>query len=111
MNITNKVLTDVKGRMLEEIVLLEVNKVIPKNKEAFKFKFDAGGEYDMIIYDKSTNTCKLYEIKHNDRIDDNQFRFLVDKDKFELIESKYGIIVGKYVLYRGQNKKLRTLII
>lgn len=65
----------------------------------------------MIIYDKSSNTCKLYEIKYNDRIDDNQFRFLVDKDKYELIESKYGIIVGKYVLYRGQNKKLRTSII
>lgn len=32
-----------KGRMLEEIVLLEVNRVIPKNKEALKFKFDAGG--------------------------------------------------------------------
>lgn len=111
MNITNKVLTDVKGRMLEEIVLLEVNRVIPKNKEALKFKFDAGGEYDMIIYDKSTNTCKLYEIKHSDKIDDRQIRFLVDKDKYELIESKYGIIVGKYVLYRGQNKKLRTLII
>ena len=39
----DKVLTDVKGRMLEEIVLLEVNRVIPKNKEALKFKFDAGG--------------------------------------------------------------------
>ena len=48
MNITNKVLTDVKGRMLEEIVLLEVNRVIPKNKESLKFKFDAGG---IIWYD------------------------------------------------------------
>ena len=48
MNITNKVLTDVKWRMLEEIVLLEVNRVIPKNKEALKFKFDAGG---IIWYD------------------------------------------------------------
>ena len=107
--ITNKVLTDVKGRMLEEIVLLEVNKVIHKNKEAFKFKFDAGGEYDMIIYDKSTNTCKLYEIKHSDKIDDRQIRFLVDKDKCELIENKYGTIVGKYVLYRGQNKKIESI--
>ena len=107
--ITNKVLTDVKGRMLEEIVLLEVNRVIPKNKEALKFKFDAGGEYDMIIYDKSTNTCKLYEIKHSDKIDDRQIRFLVDKDKCELIENKYGTIVGKYVLYRGQNKKIESI--
>lgn len=107
--ITNKVLTDVKGRMLEEIVLLEVNKLIHKNKEAFKFKFDAGGEYDMIIYDKSTNTCKLYEIKHSDKIDDRQIRFLVDKDKCELIENKYGTIVGKYVLYRGQNKKIESI--
>lgn len=63
----------------------------------------------MIIYDKSSNTCKLYEIKHNDRIDDRQIRFLVDKDKCELIENKYGTIVGKYVLYRGQNKKIESI--
>ncbi len=64
---------------------------------------------NMIIYDKSTNTCKLYEIKHSDKIDDRQFRFLVDKDKCELIENKYGTIVGKYVLYIGQNKKIESI--
>ena len=73
------------------------------------YSVDAGGEYDMIIYDKSTNTCKLYEIKHSDKIDDRQIRFLVDKDKCELIENKYGTIVGKYVLYRGQNKKIESI--
>ena len=47
--ITGKILDDVKGRMLEDIVLLEVRKTAPSTMEAFKFKFDAGGEFDMVI--------------------------------------------------------------
>lgn len=52
--ITGKILDDVKGRMLEDIVLLEVRKTAPSTMEAFKFKFDAGGEFDMVIYDKTS---------------------------------------------------------
>ena len=50
--IASKILDDVKGRMLEDIVLLEVSKAVDKTQQVFKFKFDTGGEYDMVIYDK-----------------------------------------------------------
>ena len=54
-----------KGRMLEEMVLLEVNRVIPKNKEALKFKFDAGGTYDlsMLCYFKATKQKLNFKAK------------------------------------------------
>lgn len=104
--ITNKILEDVKGKMLEEIILLETIKSIGKNKKAFKFKFDNGGEYDMVIYDSDKNTCSIYEVKHSDKMVESQFRYLVDREKNELIEKKYGKIESKIVLYRGENKEL-----
>ena len=101
--IINKILEDVKGRMLEDIVLLEVNKSLNQSKQAFKFKFDLGGEFDMIIYDKECNNCEVYEIKHSDKINNKQYRHLMDQEKCELIEKKYGDIIKKIVLYRGKD--------
>ena len=37
-----------------------------------------------------------------DKIVDNQTRFLRDEDKCALVEHRFGIIKGKYVLYRGE---------
>lgn len=50
--------------MLEDIVLLEVNKAISKGKETFQYRFDLGGEFDMVIYDRDSHTCEIYEVKH-----------------------------------------------
>ena len=63
-----KILDDVKGRMLEDIVLLETYKAAPRSQLVFKFKFDVRGEYDMVIYDKNTNTCRVYEVKYSDTL-------------------------------------------
>lgn len=104
--ITDKILSDVKGRMLEDIVLLEVSKTLPKNQEAFKYKFATGGEFDMVIVDKDKLTCKIYEIKHSDKVVDKQARFLLDKEKCDLIEFRYGKILDKCVLYRGKTQQI-----
>ena len=101
--IISKLLDDVKGRMLEDILLLEVHKSSPKHLEAFKFKFDTGGEFDMVIYDKGKHTCSIYEIKHSSQISDRQTRHLKDETKCQIIENRFGKISGKYVLYRGDN--------
>lgn len=100
--IISKILDDVKGRMLEDIVLLETQKASSRDTETFKFKFGLGGEYDMVVCNKASLTCKIYEIKHSDKIVDNQTRFLRDEDKCALVEHRFGIIKGKYVLYRGE---------
>ena len=60
-------------------------------------------EEDMIIYDKINNTCKIYEIKHSSKVVENQTRYLKDEDKCLLLEKRFGKIIGKYVLYKGEN--------
>ncbi len=101
--ITGKILDDVKGRMLEDIVLLEVCKAAPSTMEAFKFKFDAGGEFDMVIYDKTHQNCRIYEIKHSAEVNEKQTIHLRDAEKCQIVENRFGPISGKFVLYRGKN--------
>ena len=101
--ITGKILDDVKGRMLEDIVLLEVRKTAPSTMEAFKFKFDAGGEFDMVIYDKAGQNCRIYEIKHNTEANEKQTLHLRDAEKCQIVENRFGPISGKFVLYRGKD--------
>ena len=102
--ITGKILDDVKGRMLEDIVLLEVCKAEPSTMEAFKFKFDAGGELDMVIYDKTSQNCRIYEIKHSAEVNEKQTIHLRDAEKCQIVENRFGPISGKFVLYRGKDK-------
>lgn len=104
--IIDKILNDVKGRMLEDMVLLEVRKSLLKDKEVFKYKFATGGEFDMVVADNESLTCDIYEIKHSDKIVDKQARYLLDGDKCSLIEFKYGKITNKCVLYRGESKQV-----
>lgn len=101
--ITGKILDDVKGRMLEDIVLLEVCKAAPSAMEAFKFKFDAGGEFDMVIYDKTNQNCRIYEIKHSTEANEKQTLHLRDAEKCQIVEKRFGPISGKFVLYRGKD--------
>ena len=101
--ITGKILDDVKGRMLEDIVLLEVRKIAPSTMEAFKFKFDAGGEFDMVIYDKASQNCRIYEIKHSTEANEKQTLHLRDAEKCQIVEKRFGLISGKFVLYRGKD--------
>lgn len=101
--ITGKILDDVKGRMLEDIVLLEVCKAAPSTMEAFKFKFDAGGEFDMVIYDKTSQNCRIYEIKHSTEANEKQTLHLRDVEKCQIVEKRFGPISGKFVLYRGKD--------
>ena len=101
IHITEKILEDVKGRMMEDIVLLETGRAANREEEVFKFKFDDGGEYDMVIYDSRKNSCRLYEVKHSDRITERQTRYLKDSARLATISQRFGNIEGRYVIYRG----------
>ena len=50
------------------------------------------------------NTCSLYEVKHSDQVVSNQYKNLVDQEKNEKIEYKYGKIISKNIIYRGKTK-------
>ena len=105
--IISRILSDIKGRMLEDIVLLE-SKILLKNKEVFKLFFDFG-EYDMVILDKKTHRVDLYEIKYNDEVYEEQYKHLEDEEKNKLVERYFGKINKRCVLYRGKTKKVNNI--
>lgn len=99
--VCNRILDEVKGRMLEEIALYETMKKTDGLADVFKFQF-AAGEFDMVVYNKQNHTCRIYEIKHSTEAVEEQRRHLTDARKCEAVEQRFGKITGKYVLYRGE---------
>ena len=92
-------LNDVKGKILEDIVLLET--IRESSDEVFKIKF-LTGEIDMARYKEGK--ISLYEIKHSESIDKMQSRHLRNESYNSLIQNKYGSIILKSVLYKGEEK-------
>ena len=105
--VTEKILEDVRGIMLEDIVLLETKNALTDRYLVSKLRFGAG-EYDMIIYDRDADQCELYEIKHSSEIDTHQWRHLMDSEKLQTVERRFGTIAGRYVLYTGKDTNLEN---
>ena len=101
--VRDAILDEVRGRMLEDIVLLETIKVrASETTSVFKLQF-AAGEFDMVIADGESLTCELFEVKHSTERDDRQLRHLVDREKLAATEHRYGEITSRTVLYRGRD--------
>lgn len=100
--VTDIILEDVKGRMLEEITLLETIKTLPRGKRAFKLEFGSG-EFDMVIFDENNVNCEIFEIKHSSKIEKNQYKNLLNDEKCTQAEFRYGDIIGRTVLYNGED--------
>ena len=105
-----KILEDVRGRMMEDIVLLETVRTLPKNRSAFKLILSRN-EFDMVIYTSGENTCEIYEIKHSLEIVPRQYHVLEDADQCAMIEKQYGPMIKKSVIYRGKSCVLENGII
>jgi len=105
--VSERILEEVRGRMMEEIVLLETFKSAKKHKHVFKLTFSVG-EYDMAIYDSKENTCECYEIKHSDQIVSEQTKYLVDEEKLSQTRKRFGDISKRCVLYRGEDTVLEN---
>ena len=100
--VQQRILTEIKGRMLEDIVLLETKLANPK-KQVFVLQFPVG-EFDMVVFDPEAGSCQIFEIKHSEEAVSQQYRHLIDKEKCALTEHRYGTITGKIVLYRGESQ-------
>lgn len=104
--VSGRVLDDVRGRMLEDIVLLETLEATPRprdifsGREVFKLQFESG-EYDMVVRDLGTDTCAIYEVKHSSEAVDDQARHLRDDEKRKAAEKAFGKVASRTVLYRG----------
>lgn len=97
--VQERILSEIRGRMLEDIVLLETKLANPK-KQVFVLQF-AVGEFDMVVFDPAAGSCEIYEIKHSNAVATQQYRHLLDPEKCAMTEHRYGPITEKYVLYRG----------
>ena len=102
--VQERILTEIIGRMLEDIVLLETKLANPQ-KQVFVLQFPVG-EFDMVEFDPKSESCRIYEIKHSGEAVPRQYRHLIDEEKCALTEHRYGQITEKTVLYRGQNQDM-----
>lgn len=100
--VQRRILTEIKGRMLEDIVLLETKLANPK-KQVFVLQFPVG-EFDMVVFDPEAGSCRIFEIKHSEEAVPQQYRHLIDEQKCAQTEHRYGPITGKFVLYRGESQ-------
>lgn len=98
--VTERILNDIRGRMMEDIVVLET-KIAKPDCEVFKLVF-ATGEFDMVVFEPENECCNIYEVKHSTEVVANQYRHLVDDEKCNETEFRFGDIKGKYVIYRGE---------
>ena len=97
--VLDRVMSTIKGRMMEDLVLLETKLARP-NKQVFQLQF-AVGEFDMVIHDPESLTCEIYEVKYSKEVVPQQYRHLVNSDKCAETEHRFGKITGRYVIYRG----------
>lgn len=102
--VTERILSEIKGRMMEDLVLLET-KLSKKNAEVFKLQF-AIGEFDMVIFYPKEEACEIFEIKYSKEVLPEQARHLLDGKKCKETEFRYGKIKGRYVIYRGKDTSI-----
>ena len=100
--VQQRILTEIKGRMLEDIVLLET-KLANLKKQVFVLQFPVG-EFDMVVFDPEAGSCRIFEIKHSEEAVPQQYRHLIDGKKCAQTEHRYGPITAKIVLYRGESQ-------
>ena len=102
--ITERILDEIKGRMLEDIVLLET-KFANEGKKVFRLQF-AVGEFDMVIADPEKLQTEIYEIKYGKEALKEQAKHLTDERKCQDTAFRDGEIIKKVVLYRGVNTEI-----
>jgi hypothetical protein len=86
--------------MLEDIILLETIKAKPHMK-VYKVQFSIG-EFDMLVYDPISITCRIFDIKHSSEHTPEQYRYLIDPDLLAETEFAFGKITERAVLYNGE---------
>ena len=101
--IQDRILQEVRGRMLEDIVLIDTAKALKGQPyKVFKLQFTAG-EFDMVVYNTQEHCCDIYEVKHSAEMVADQSKHLRDEEKIFLTEKRFGEVKDRFVLYRGAN--------
>lgn len=107
--VQERILDEIRGRMMEDIVLLETKLANP-NEEVFALQFPIG-EFDMVVFDPAAGSCQVFEIKHSAEVVSQQYRHLIDEEKCAQTEHRFGPITGRFVLYRGEDRMLENGVV
>ena len=102
--VLERLLNEIRGRMMEDIILLET-KVAKPDKKVFKLQFTVG-EFDMVVFDQKTLTCQIYEVKYSKEQVPEQYRHITNEEKCAMTSHRYGEITGRYVVYRGDSAEV-----
>lgn len=105
--VIERILSEIRGRMMEDIILLETKLANPR-KEVFKLQFTVG-EFDMVVFDPESASSKIFEIKYSTQIVEQQYQHLVNEEKCAQTEHRFGKIKGKYVIYRGLTQEVNGI--
>ncbi len=105
--VIERILSEIRGRMMEDIILLETKLANPR-KEVFKLQFTVG-EFDMVVFDPESASSKIFEIKYSTQIVEQQYQHLVNDEKCTQTEHRFGKIDGKYVIYRGSTQDVNDI--
>ena len=105
--ILERLLNEICGRMMEDIILLET-KIAKPDKKVFKLQF-AIGEFDMVVFDPKTLTCEIYEVKYSKEQVSEQYRHITNEEKCAMTSHRYGDITGRFVIYRGESAEVEGI--
>ena len=96
-DMVEKVMGDVRARMLEDIILLETEKAAQGSRQVYKLQINAG-VFGMVVYDPQENSCTICELRSDMKAFSDQYRRLSDTDKYNQIEKRFGPIRQRFVL-------------
>ena len=102
--ILERLLNEIRGRMMEDIILLET-KVAKPDKKIFKLQFTVG-EFDMVVFDTKALNCQIYEVNYSKERVPEQYRHITNEEKCAMTSHRYGDITGRYVIYRGDSAEV-----
>lgn len=101
----------VKGEILENIVIYETHLALKGDKNISVTKYNAyinGSpcEADMVVTDKKTGNTFLFEVKLSCEQHEEQRKHLENQDFITKVEEEFGPVIGKFVLYQGENYRM-----
>ena len=99
-----RILIEIRGRMVEDIVLLET-KVANPTKTVIKFQFEDGA-FNMVVSDYETLESQVFILSNDKEPLTEKSNYLIDEDKCYITSYRHGTIVKKTVLYKGENTML-----
>ncbi len=103
----NQILEDIEGRLLEEVIVVNMIQLYGDIYEVYKYESDIG-ETDIVVEEKGTNRIDLIEVKRSSQIiPEYQAKWLIDKSiENELTQDKGKSIQNRYIFYLGKTQDI-----